>query len=224
MLIRIIYFLYCSILFNIFESIIVRKNRFDHPDSQRLRVTNQIKRPWEKLETVSEEDGAPGDTETGQGKKVGGNMAKGWGELTRQFDQTKGEPVKVKRSKKLWKVYNWEQRRRMTSSESWPRASQPRKTGERESRETGVQGTLLNRGLWTASLEPGTLGHIFQKDSQAGCKDAWDRASVRESLGWEARESGPASEQLCDFCAIYFLPWVDLFPHPMTSGGGEGVN
>lgn len=46
-------------------------------DSQRLRVTNQIKRPWEKLETVSEEEGAPGDTETGQGKKVGGNMAKG---------------------------------------------------------------------------------------------------------------------------------------------------
>lgn len=35
---------------------------------------------------------------------------------------------------------------------------------EREgSIETTVQGTLLNRGLWTASLELGTLRHIFQK-------------------------------------------------------------
>lgn len=55
----------------------MRKNRFDHPDNQRLRVTKQIKRPWEKLETVSEEGGAPGDTEAGQGKKAGGNIAKG---------------------------------------------------------------------------------------------------------------------------------------------------
>lgn len=106
MLIRITYFLYCSILFNIFESIIVRKNRFDHPDSQRLRGTKQIKRPWEKLEMVSEKEGAPGDTETGQGKKLGGNTGKGRGELTKQFDQTTDEPVKVKRSKKLRKVYN----------------------------------------------------------------------------------------------------------------------
>lgn len=53
----------------------MRKNRFDHPDSQRLQVTKQMKRPQEKPETVSE--GAPADTEAGQGKKFGGNMAKG---------------------------------------------------------------------------------------------------------------------------------------------------
>ena len=45
MLIRIIYFLYCSILFNIFESIIVRKNRFG--DNGVYCVTNGQERLYD---------------------------------------------------------------------------------------------------------------------------------------------------------------------------------
>lgn len=81
----------------------MRKNRFDHPDSQRLRVTKQMERPREKLETDSE--GAPGDR-SWPGKAGWRKHGQGVRELTGRFDQTKDEPVKVKRSKKLWEVYN----------------------------------------------------------------------------------------------------------------------
>ena len=178
-----------------------------------------MKRPHEKPETVSE--GAPADTEAGQGKKFGGNMAKGWGELTRRFDQTKDEPVKVKRSKKLWEVYNWEQRRRMKRAE--PGLHSQGRLEREKSRETGVQGTLLKEVYEQPHLSWGPWGTSSRKDSQAGYKDAWGRASVREPLSWAARESGPAFDQLCDFCPIYFLPWQDLFLHIITSGGGGGV-
>lgn len=101
-------------------------------------------------------------------------------------------------------------------------------TAQEDQREKKVKKKESREYCWTEIYEQphlslGPWGKSFSKDSQAGCKDAWDRASVRESLGWEARGLGPASEQLCDFCPIYFLPWVGLFPHPMTSGGrGEG--
>ena len=132
-------------------------------------------------------------------------MAKGWGELTRRFDQTKDEPVKVKRSKKLWEVYNWEQRRRMKRAE--PGLHSQGRLEREKSRETGVQGTLLKEVYEQPHLSWGPWGTSSRKDSQAGYKDAWGRASVREPLSWAARESGPAFDQLCDFCPIYFLPW-----------------
>lgn len=41
-------------------------------------------------------------------------------------------------------------------------------------------------------------------------------ASVRGWLGWEARDLGPALDQLCDFDLV--LPWVVLFPYPVAEG------
>ena len=125
-----------------------------------------MKRPHEKPETVSE--GAPADTEAGQGKKFGGNMAKGWGELTRRFDQTKDEPVKVKRSKKLWEVYNWEQRRRMKRAE--PGLHSQGRLEREKSRETGVQGTLLKEVMNSLTWAGDPEAHLPERTPRLGIR------------------------------------------------------
>lgn len=111
---------------------------------------------------------------------------------------------------------------------------------EKKSRKRSPGNTVEQRSMNSLTWAWDREANLSVRDSQAGCKDAWDRASVRESLGWEARGLGPGLWAAL-WLLSYLLPslggsvsssydqrwqgewgrWIKVPPNTGTAGSGH---